>query len=336
MTVRIGMEGATGIVSVDDENLGFRLALREAPVEYRLADRDRPLAIAGSARRLREHEGVHLLLNFYGGPASNEVAQLANTVGLPYLFPHTFLLPRWAGRYVFTSYPRFEGEMQLWKRFFKQKGWERICVMRAPNVYGDLYADGLGTLPSILVPDAEPASLGPELQGAREMHPDAVVLALYPTQAQRVMEARAATGWKDACFITAGPLTDEWSLVTPAADAEGVVGFCYFPDPERSHEPGVEAYRRAMRRAHPGHRLNRYSLYGYAYGLLTLEALRRCCYSPRADDLVRALESISHWDSGGIMPPVTFSPTDHHAQHAGMISEVRDGRLVPITDWIEP
>jgi branched-chain amino acid transport system substrate-binding protein len=46
------------------------------------------------------------------------------------------------------------------------------------------------------------------------------------------------------------------------------------------------------------------------------------------------MESIKGWDSGGIIPPVSFSDSQHHAQFAGRICEVRSGRFVPISDWV--
>jgi hypothetical protein len=36
------------------------------------------------------------------------------------------------------------------------------------------------------------------------------------------------------------------------------------------------------------------------------------------------------------MPNVSFSATNHHAQRAGFICEIRNGRLAAITDWLTP
>jgi len=48
------------------------------------------------------------------------------------------------------------------------------------------------------------------------------------------------------------------------------------------------------------------------------------------------MESIRDWDSGGIMPPVSFSPQNHHAQTAGFVCELRDRRFQALGDWISP
>ena len=56
----------------------------------------------------------------------------------------------------------------------------------------------------------------------------------------------------------------------------------------------------------------------------------------RAKAIIDAMESIREWESGGILPPVSFSETDHHAQRAGFICELVKGRFQPLTDWIDP
>lgn len=333
MSLLIGMEGATGTVSADDENLGFRLALRDAPVEFRCIPRTTPDSLVPDARRLID-EGVFMLLNFYGGKASNDIAALANERGVPYMFPHTFLLPAWPGRYVFSSYPRPDVELRVLKRHLAEQGWTRIAVLGASNDYGALYADALATLPGAFVDASQPDSLVEEMRLIQRNDPHVVFLALYPAQARKAMEAKASLGWDGVRFAAAGPLADEQFLVLPDASAEGLFGFCYYPDPATSKEPGVVAYREAMELSHPGYPLNRYSLYGYVHGLLILEGLKRTAFSSNRDDFIRAMESLENWDAGGIIPPVTFGARLHHAQFAGRISEIRGGRFVPISGWV--
>ena len=74
---------------------------------------------------------------------------------------------------------------------------------------------------------------------------------------------------------------------------------------------------------------------------LTLALYAFNLYAPAGRELTRegfldAMESIRDWDSGGIMPPVSFSSSDHHAQTDGFVCELRDGRFEALTDWISP
>jgi hypothetical protein len=163
-----------------------------------------------------------------------------------------------------------------------------------------------------------------------------VWLALYPEQARAVMDAKAKLGWGDVRMVASGPLTDEQYLNVPGGFAEGTPGFCYYPDPNSSQAPGVVEYRRLMAQYYPGRAMNRYSLYGYVFGRLVVEGLSRAGRPLTRETFVQAMESIRDWDSGGIMPPVTFTSANHHAQRAGFICELRDGRFEPLGGWVEP
>jgi hypothetical protein len=72
------------------------------------------------------------------------------------------------------------------------------------------------------------------------------------------------------------------------------------------------------------------------YGRLVVEGLLRAGRQLTREAFVDAVESIRDWDSGGIMPKVSFSATNHHAQRAGFICELRKGRFEPLGSWIEP
>lgn len=51
---------------------------------------------------------------------------------------------------------------------------------------------------------------------------------------------------------------------------------------------------------------------------------------------VEPMESIRGWDSGSILPPVSFSNTGHHAQKAGFIAELKNGRFEDLSGWLAP
>ncbi len=354
--ILIGMEGPTGAFPIDEENLGMRLVVRQVNeaggIHGRRVDiASYPRAGGGAieeavanAGRLIDEDRVFLLFNF-GGPASVGVADLAMARGVPHLFPHTALVTLDGARYVFTSYPRYAGESDVMLAHLVSAGAERIAVVHDVNVYGRFFRDrieaGAGRFGYLLTGthalDArEPGDLTEALRALRAANPDAVVLALYPAQARRVMEAKAALDWVDVTMVSSGPLTDEQYLNVAGGYAEGTLGFCHYPDPTVARVPGVETYRALMAQYQPGHPLNRYSLYGYVFGRLVVEGLSRVGRPLTRERFVDAMESIDGWESGGILPPVSFSDTDHHAQTAGFICELRDGRFQALTGWIEP
>ena len=353
--ILIGMEGHTGSFSVDEENLGMRLVIAEVNEAGGIHGRklveksyprdqenytDKQMA---NARRLVEEDGVFALFNF-GGPVSPRLGDYAMENEVPYLFPHTALLTVDNSRYVYTSYPRYEGETRVMLRYLAGEiGVKRLAALYASNAYGHYFASraqvfaeelgyevvGLQGLPR----SAETASA--QMASLREADPDAILIALYPSGARRVIEAKAAMKW-NVRLVSSGPLTDEQYFNIEGGHAEGTLGFCHYPDPNESEEPGVVEYRRLMAKHYPGHEMNRYSLYGYVFGKLVVEGLQRAGRELTRESFADAMESIRGWDSGGIMPPVDFSPTDHHAQDAGFVCELRDGRFRARSGWIAP
>jgi branched-chain amino acid transport system substrate-binding protein len=232
----------------------------------------------------------------------------------------------------------------LFRYLAKDRGLRRIAIAHDPNAYGLTFRDALrqhaARFDYLVVAEAPiasrtPADLSSEFAKLAGATPDAVVMAIYPEQAQALMAARARSGGR-GLMVSAGPLTDEASLAVPGGGSDGTLGFCHYPDPERSDAPGVARYREALGRFHPGRRFDRYTLYGYTFGRLVVEGVERAGSDLTRERFIDAMESLKDWDAGGVMPNVSFSATNHHAQRAGFICEMQGGRLVALTDWIAP
>lgn len=358
--ILIGIEAPSALSpSGAAENLGMRLVIRSVNDAggingHRLTERSYGRTQSGAAgdaevlanvARLAEQDHVLLLWN-HGGTAAIQIAPFAMAHRLPYMFPHTGLVDKDDGRYVFTSFPHYGGETEMMYRYLaRDRGMKRIAILYDPNAYGSFFrdrlralaaADGYAVAAEEPVDQTLPADLTAQMQRLQGARPDAIVMALYPPQAKRAMEAKAKLDWKDVRMVSTGPLTDEEYLNVPGGYAEGTLGLCYYPDPNHSDAPGIVAYRQLMARYFPDEKLNRYSLYGYVFGQLVVEGLRRAGPNPTRESFIDAMETIRNWDTGGILPPVTLSRTNHHAQRAGFVCELRGGRFVPLGDWITP
>ncbi len=354
-SILIGMEGNAQSFSTDEENFGMHLVIRHVnsqggihgrKIEVAAYPRSRENIVEqalANVKRLHAEDRVFLLFNF-GGPAAVPIGDYAMQNQLPYMFPHTALLTVDGERHVFTSFPRYAGESRVMLRYLAGTvGARRIAVIHADNIYGDYFAERARDLAAEAgyefagseALDRYPPSAAPEMSRLRELRPDVLIMALYPAGAKKVVEAKAAMNW-DLRLVSSGPLTDEQYLNIDGGHAEGTLGFCHYPDPNESDLPGIERYRELMAEYFPGHPLNRYSLYGYVFGSLVVEGLQRAGRNLTRDGFLDAMESIRDWDSGGILPPVSFSATDHHAQDAGFICELREGRFVALSDWLTP
>ena len=353
--ILIGMEGPAQSFSTDEENLGMHLVIQHVNAEGGIRGRKINVAAyprsreniveqaVANVRRLNEEDQVFLLFNF-GGPAAVPVGEYAMHNELPYMFPHTALLTVDGERHVYTSFPRYEGESRVMLRYLAETvGARRIAVIHADNIYGDYFAGRARelaretgyTFVGKRALDRYPEDALTAMNALRKETPDVLIMALYPAGARKVLEAKAAMDW-DIRLVSSGPLTDEQYLNIDGGHAEGTLGFCHYPDPNESNAPGIVEYRKLMARYFPGHDLNRYSLYGYVFGKLVVEGLERAGEDLTRDSFLDGMESIRDWDSEGILPPVTFSASDHHAQDAGFICELKDGRFKALSDWVAP
>ena len=281
----------------------------------------------------------------WGGPVIVKLADYAEAAKVPYLFPHSALVDAAGRHYLFTSFPTYAGEAQLMFRYLaQQRGLKRIGIVHDENVYGQRFrewleqyaaADGYSMVGHAGVASRNPPDLTAALKSLSDAGAEAVVMALYPAQAKTLMNAKQAIGYAGR-MVSVGPLTDEEYLVLPGGAAEGTLGFCYYPDPTRDTAPGILAYRETMQHFAPGKALNRYSLYGYVFGKLIVEGLKRAGPAPTRENFIAAMETIHDWDPQGVMPPVSFSPTNHHAQTAGFLCEMKAGRFEALGPWVAP
>ena len=276
-SILIGMEGPANSFSVDEENLGMQLVIRHTnasggihgrklvPVTRSRGTENPVNQSVANARLLVEEDNVFLLFNF-GGPASVQIGQYAMDNDVPYFFPHTALLTVDGDRHVFTSYPRYDGESRAMLTYLAtERGFERIAVVHAPNIYGDYFAGRAEALADelgyrfvggqALASNADNADR--EIAQLKAQDPDVVIMALYPEGARKAIQAKAALNW-NVRLVSSGPLTDEQYLNVEGGHAEGTLGFCHYPDPNESDAPGVVGYRKLMAEYFPGHELNRY------------------------------------------------------------------------------
>jgi ABC-type branched-subunit amino acid transport system substrate-binding protein len=291
-----------------------------------------------------DEDRVFAVVNF-SGPAITDIAAYTRAARVPLMFPHTALVSSEGERYLFTSFPRFEGESEVMFRYLAQtRNLRRLAIAHDPNAYGLHFRDALrrhassfGYQVVAVAPIAArmPRDLSSEFEALAGAAPDAIVMALYPEQAHALMTARVHSAWRGR-MVSAGPLTDEASLVVPGGSSDGTLGFCHYPDPERSDAPGIARFRAALERFHPGRRPDRYALYGYTFGRLVVAGLERAGPSLTRERFVEAMESLTDWDAGGVLPNVSFSAANHHAQRAGFICEMQGGRLTALTGWLTP
>lgn len=137
-------------------------------------------------------------------------------------------------------------------------------------------------------------------------------------------------------FIGLHYSTDE-NLIKAAGDAaEGFVGIPAFFFPY-DKGPGIkEALEYAQSKGKKPEDLNQKWMQGWAFGRIMTEAVKRAGDDVTGESIKKAFESFKDLDLGDLGSPLTFSEKDHAGAKKGKLYQVKGGKWVPLTDWIEP
>ncbi|MBI5446193.1 MAG: ABC transporter substrate-binding protein [Deltaproteobacteria bacterium] len=305
-------------------------------------DAYKPQDAVANIKRLVEQDGVFAIINTMGTATSKAVVPYLEEKKVPDLFPAQGDPGLSGKKYVFTSEPFWDLQTRIICRWLvEKKGLKRIGIVYQDDAYGipfyELLKEELKALNLELAAGesirrgASDATVQVAKMSAANL--DACLLALTPGQGSQVLKEAAKAGWKHTKFIGTSPLTDETFLSLAGAEGEGVWGFTPWPEPRYSKLPAMQKYREILAKYEPKAVPNRFNIYGYFYAMLAVEGMKRAGRDLTREGLIKAMESIKDWESG-IVPPISFSPADHHALSTGMMVEGRSGRFMPISGWL--
>ncbi len=102
--------------------------------------------------------------------------------------------------------------------------------------------------------------------------------------------------------------------------------------------PGMGKVRYYTRKKYGAPVKNVYYIEGWVNALIMAEGIKRVKGSVTGEKLRKAIESIKHFSTGGLTPPITFSPTDHFAIDELRILKINVPlqRFIAATSWISP
>jgi len=129
----------------------------------------------------------------------------------------------------------------------------------------------------------------------------------------------------------------EESLITLSGGAaEGTYGVHPIA-PYGAPVPGMKKVVETHEKWHPGETGTNVYVEGWVNILGVTEALKT---ADKAGDLTpsgirNAFEKFKAFDTGGLAPPLTFTSTDHRGSMAAKIYEIKGGKMVDVSGWVE-
>lgn len=99
-------------------------------------------------------------------------------------------------------------------------------------------------------------------------------------------------------------------------------------------DPEVVEFRKRLKKYYPKIEPGMFAMHGYISTMIFCEAMKKAGPEPTREKLIAALESMNGVDKG-FMAPLTFSPTQHQGNMNARVSQVKNGKWTPITDWMK-
>jgi branched-chain amino acid transport system substrate-binding protein len=115
-------------------------------------------------------------------------------------------------------------------------------------------------------------------------------------------------------------------------EAEGYIGEAvYYTD--NFDIPSINLYKEQMKKHFPDQPIGGYTLMGWAEALIFCEGLKLTGPNLTRDNFIKAMEGMKDYETG-LWPPITFGPNNREGSKAVLFTQVKDGKIVPISDWV--
>jgi len=303
----------------------------------------KPQNAVANTKRLVEQDNVFAIVSSQGTGAVMATVKYLTKNKVPLIFPFQGV-PISGQKTIFTSFTPYPNQSELVVTWLvKIKGFKRIGILYQDDKYGHTFRDpakktlakfGLKLIAAESYKRGA-KDLSAQVAKLRKANLDACLLVATPPPGAAFLKEAHKQGWKGTKIISSGPLTDEKYINLSGGVGEGIWGLSLWPDPVNSNDPAVVEYREIMEKYGKDRDKtpNRYSLFGYFYAKLFVAGLQRAGKNLTRESYIAALEGIKGWENG-IIPPVSFSATDHLAQNSGFMVEVQKGVFRPISGWL--
>ena len=129
----------------------------------------------------------------------------------------------------------------------------------------------------------------------------------------------------------------EESLITLSGGAaEGTYGVHPIA-PYGAPVPGMKKVVASNEKWHPGEMGTNVYVEGWVNILCTAAALKMADKAGQLNPagIRDALNQFRNFETGGLAPPLTFTSKDHRGSTAAKIYEIKGGKMVPVSDWVE-
>ncbi|HVF62714.1 MAG TPA: ABC transporter substrate-binding protein [Casimicrobiaceae bacterium] len=272
-----------------------------------------------NGRKLIEENGVLALFGYASATLSRPALPHVQKNKTPFLSPFTGADPmRVFNPYVYNMRASYADELEKIVEHYARFGTTRFAIVHYDDAIGKenftaveraLKARNLAPVSVAAFKDRAKPEIDAGVQQVLKGEPDVIILTtLYKATSDFIKTARKAGSRAQMVsnsFPGSTPLANELGK-----EGAGVVVAQVVPSPARTSLPIVTEYRAAIEKHLGAPKYSFTSLEAYIAAKVTVEAIRRAGPQLTRDSLVRALDNMSNYDTGGYN--VGFSSTNHN------------------------
>jgi len=297
-------------------------------------DRFDPARTVAAVRDLIEQEEVFAIVSPLGTPTNLAAMEYLLAREIPVISPHSGI-SAWSSplkRTYFALQPSYQVEGQLLAQYvLAELKLERIALFAIEDQFG---LEGTAAFQEELARHGEqPVAVVTHAAGESDpagwlvalvaQRPELVLLYTYVKPAADLLQTAFAAGFRPAwlgSYVISGP--DLFQLASPEA-THGLHATSYPAGPR--HHRGEDLFRKIMAREYGDQLPGTHSRIGYAAAQLVVEGLRRSGKELTREGFIAALEGLDEW-TGGLLPAIGYSPTDHRGLTGLALMRAVNGR----------
>lgn len=271
-----------------------------------------------NGRILIEERGVLALFGYASATLSLPALPFAEKNKVPFVGPLTGAEPmRKFNRNVYNIRASYADELEKIVEFYASTGMKKFSVLHYDDAVGkenlaavEVALSKRGLKPvSVSAVTRNQTDLGDAVSGAVRATPDVIIATtLYRATADFVKQARkAGSGAQIAStsFVGASALATELGAL-----GTGVVVAQVVPPYSKSSIEVVKEYQAAIEKQLGKKDFSFTSLESYIGAKVLVEGIRRAGANPTRESLLKTLDSVQNYDTGGYV--VNFSPSNHN------------------------
>ncbi|MCK9688384.1 ABC transporter substrate-binding protein [Scleromatobacter humisilvae] len=281
-------------------------------------DKFEPANAAANARTLIVDKKVLALFLTRGTPHNQAILPLLSEFGVPLIAPSTgaMALHKPVNPWVFNVRASYQHEANRAIRHLSLVGLAHIGIVQVNDSFGsdavkgalDAFAQVNGAPLFTESYDREKPDFTRIQHAVTTLNPQAILFLGSGSAVVNGVKAIRATG-SHAQIVTLSNNASDGFIKALGDNATGTIVTQVFPYERSLASPMVKEARQLQKAATGDDKVTPAMLEGFAGAKVLVEGLRRAGKNPTREKLRAALETLHHYDIGGL--EVSFSPTSH-------------------------